>query len=81
MTRLGMDRPEENISIREVLALVADARHFRELTECAIEILEESVCGVEILIGDEFPNILEIPNGAPGQVKSLHARCRRRSAL
>jgi hypothetical protein len=35
-----MDRPEEDSSISEVLALVADARHFSELIECAIEILK-----------------------------------------
>ena len=79
--KIGVDRPEEDISVREVLALVAHARHFSEMTECEIKFLKQSVCGVEIVRGDEFPDVLKVPDGAPGQVESLHARCRRRSAL
>jgi hypothetical protein len=52
-----------------------------EPIECAIKILKQSVCGVKIILDDEIPNVLKIANGAPGQLESLHSRCRRRSEL
>ena len=76
-----MDHPEENIPRREVHPFVAHAWHLGELIERPVEILKQPVSGVEVVFGDEFPNILKVPERAPGELESLHARCRRRSAL
>ena len=76
-----MDRPEENFPSREAQLFVAHAWHLGELVERRVEILKQAVSGGEAVVGDEFPDILKVPERAPGEFESLHARCRRRSAL
>ncbi len=78
---VGMDRPEEKVPVREVAAFVAHARDLSELVKRSIEILKDSVRGVEAIRGNELPDVLKVTEGAPGEFELLHGRCRRRSAL
>jgi hypothetical protein len=60
-----MHRPEENISVREVRALVADARHFGELLKCLMKIIKHAVRSVEAVLCNVLPNMLQVSESTP----------------
>ena len=51
-----MDQPETKRLCGEVFAKVTYPGHLRKLLEGVENLLSESVCGVEVVLSDVFPN-------------------------
>lgn len=72
--QVGVNAPEEDVSVSQVIARVPHAWRLGELTERAIEIAKYAISGVETILGNECPNLVKIPQGMPADDKSFHPR-------
>src|ERR1035438_10687534 len=76
-----MEPPEQNVTVGQVLALVAHSRHFRKAPEGLMELLQQPIRGDEAVLGDELPNFLKVGKRVSREVEFPHGCRKRRWAL
>jgi hypothetical protein len=58
---IGMERPEQKITLGEVLTFVADAGGFGKLPKRAVELFKQTIGGGVTVFRNEFPDLLKVP--------------------
>jgi hypothetical protein len=58
--KVGVNRPEKDILLREIFTLMTHSWHGYKLTECSMEILKNAIGSLATVFCNEFPDVLKV---------------------